>query len=537
MLNKLKIIISSHPFFSLSKFWFNLLFALFMLLAYNLPFAQKLWSITPSFWFTLGGIICTYLLLCIATTILFNKYTLKPLSIVLCLLNSFVFYFMITYNTPIDKIMFLNALQTDIYEVQDLLGLRMLCFVIFLGLLPAWLIFKTKINFDGFKKNIIKSMLTIVISGLICAAILLGNLSTTDNFFRNHRDAKYYLTPINYMSASIAVLKMRNNSSHEFVTIANDAKFEKSWKNNKKNLFVFVVGETARAANFSLRGYNRPTNAPLNKYLKDIIYYQDASSCGTSTSVSLPCMFSKDGRNDYEIGSEEYSENLLDVLKKTGYKVLWRENNTGCKNNCDRVEIEDFCTKKTCFDEILLTNFANKVTSFEKNTFVVMHQTGSHGPAYFAHYPKEAEIYQPVCQTENLSSCTIEELVNVYDNTVYYTSVFLGKLIEELQALSKEYNVALFYASDHGESLGENGIYLHAQPYENAPIYQKDVPMFIWLPEETAQNLSINRQCLQKAVKKPHSHDNLFHSVLGLSDIKTTDYHSELDVFSTCRQP
>lgn len=521
-------------YFALSSIKFNFLFSLFMLIAYNFLFIKKLHAIDPSIFFISGATLCVLMIFNACCTILFTKHTTKPLSILFCFLNTFVFYFMITYNTPVDKIMLLNVLQTDVYEVQDLLSLRMLGFIFVLAIVPSFIIYKTQIIFTNLKNEVKTKSLYFVLSLAICGSIMLANLKTTDNFFRDHRDAKYVLTPVNYISASLSVYKMRKNSDHPFVNIAEDAKLEKYWQNNKKNLFVFVVGETARAANFSLRGYNRPTNAPLDKHQKELLYFQDFSACGTSTAVALPCMFSKDSRTEYKLGSEEYTENFLDVLEKTGYKVIWRDNNTGCKNNCDRVEIEEFCNKKSCFDDVLLTNFKEKVKKTNQDTFVVMHQTGSHGPAYFAHYPKTAEIYKPTCQTEVLSSCSHEELINVYNNTVYYTSIFLSDVIEQLKALSDEYNTVLFYASDHGESLGENGIYLHAQPYDNAPKVQKDIPFMVWMSDETAQAFNLNRQCLQNKLKQPHSHDNLFHSVLGLSGVETKDYNPQLDIFNNC---
>lgn len=536
MLKHLKSIFSAQPWFNLSGFRFNLLFSLFLLIAYNLPFARKLWSISPSVPFMAGGLLCAFLLFLIAVSILFNKYTAKTLAIIFCFINAPVFYFMNAYNTPVDKIMLLNVVQTDVYEVQDLLGLKLLVNFLLLGLLPTLIILKTRINYGNVKQGLISAAVTVAVSAVLCGAVMLGGHTATRQFFSNHRDAKYYLIPVNYISASLSVWKMRPKSDHPFVTIADDAKLNRYWNNNKKNLFVFIVGETARAANFSLGGYKRPTNEPLNEHRQSIIYYSNATACGTSTAVAVPCMFSRSGRKDFKVGSEEYTENMLDVLEKTGYKVLWRENNTGCKNNCDRVEIEDFCTKKTCFDEILLTNFSEKIRQSGKDVFVVMHQTGSHGPAYFEHYPKEAERWRPVCKTENLSRCSTEELMNVYDNTVYYTSIFLNKVIKKLSFLSDEYNVALIYASDHGESLGENGIYLHAQPYETAPDFQKEIPMLVWLPDASADAFGIDRGCLQKASAKPHSHDNLFHSVLGLAGIETADYDPALDIFSGCRK-
>lgn len=531
----LQTIFSAKPWFCISGFRFNLLFALFLLAAYNLPFARKLWSISPSVSFVVGGFFCAFMLLCAAVALLFNKYTAKPMAIFVCILNALVFYFMNAYNTPIDKIMLLNVIQTDIYEVQDLLGSNLMIYLVFLGFLPSFIIMKIRIDYGNFKSGLLSAVVIIVASAVLCAVVMFGNYSVTEHFFHNHRDAKYYLVPVNYIGASLSVWKIRRKSNLQFVTIADDAKLNRYWNNGKKNLFVLVVGETARAANFSLGGYGRQTNAPLDKHRREIVYYGDTTACGTSTAVAVPCMFSRNDRENFRIGSERYAENLLDVLQKTGYKVLWRENNTGCKNNCDRVEIENFCTKKSCFDEIMLTNFSAKVRQTGKDIFVVMHQAGSHGPAYFERYPSEAIRWLPVCKTENLSRCSVGELVNVYDNTVYYTSMFLSKVMDELIALSDEYNVALLYASDHGESLGENGIYLHAQPYENAPAYQKKIPMLVWLPDSSVLAFGINRHCLEKAAGQPHSHDNLFHSVLGLAGIETINYEPALDVFSDCR--
>lgn len=536
MLNKIKNLITQKYYFETSSIRFNLYFSIFMLTAYNYLFVKKLYTIHADYVFVSAAILCVFMLFNACCTLLFTKYTAKPLSIILCFLNAIVFYFMITYHTPVDKVMLLNVIQTDVYEVQDLLSFRMLVFIFIFAVIPSFVIYKTKIVFNTFKQEVKIKSLYFILSLAICGIVMLSGIKTTDDFFRNHKDAKFVLVPVNYIGSSISVMKMRKRSNHPFVDIGLDAKLHKYWKNDKKNLFVFVVGETARAANFSLRGYNRPTNAPLDKYKNELFYFQDFTACGTSTAVSLPCMFSKDGREQYKIGSEEYTDNFLDIFQDTGYKVVWRDNNTGCKNNCDRVEIEDFCSKKTCFDDILLTNFAEKINKINDNAFIVMHQTGSHGPAYFAHYPKSAEIYTPTCQTEVLSSCTQEELINVYDNTVYYTSVFLGNIIEQLKALSGEYNTALFYASDHGESLGEDGIYLHAQPYDTAPKVQKDIPFMVWLSDDTAKTFGISRKCLNQKLNQPHSHDNLFHSVLGLAGVQTSEYNPELDIFKDCRK-
>lgn len=539
MLKKICDFLCKKYYFEIKLCYFNLIFSLFTVVAYNGLFFKNIYEINNSPLFLIMVFICLLLLMNIACNILFVKYSTKALSIILTLTNSFVFYFMMTYKTPIDKIMLLNVIQTDIYEAQDLMGLNMFVKVFIYGIFPAFLIYKTKIIYKSFGKELLIKIITILLSGLIVGGIIFSSYKSTAQFLRNNRDEKYVLIPSNYIGAVISVVKIKNKANQKFVTIGDDAKLNKYWKNNgKKNLFVFVAGETARAANFSMNGYDRDTNAPLVPYMKDIAYFHDVKACGTSTAIALPCMFSKYDRKTFKVGSGAYTENALDVVEKIGYRVLWRENNTGCKNNCDRVEIEDFCTQKTCPDEILLRDFKEKVAHMDKednkDMFVVMHQQGSHGPTYYQRYPEAYEIYKPACKTEVLDKCSREEIVNVFDNTIYYTSEVLAKTIKELDELSSKYNTVMIYTSDHGESLGENNLYLHAAPYAIAPSVQVQVPMLIWMSDESAKNLNIDKKCLANKVKGAYSHDNIFHSILGLTGANTKEYNAELDIFASC---
>lgn len=511
---------------------FNALFSLFMLLAYNTIFLKTAYEINSNSVFMISIFICVFLIFNIISTILFHGKILKPLSITFCILNAFTFYFMYTYNTAIDKIMFLNVLKTDIYEVRDLLSLNLGLFFIFLGLIPSIVIYKLEIISSPWQQKLKYSLL----SALIIAGIMLSGFQTTEDIFRKHKGLKYYLVPVNYIGAIISVTKIKMKPRPELQKISDDATLKPYWKNGKKNLFIFVMGETARAANFSLNGYHRPTNKPLEKYQSELIYFHDTKACGTSTAISLPCVFSKDSRENFQTGSEEYTENILDIFNKVGYKVLWRENNTGCYNNCDRIEVEEPCKEDSCLDEIMLDNFAAKIKNTDKNNLVVLHQRGSHGPAYHQHYPKSAELYTPVCTSKNLYDCSVESLVNVYDNSIYYTSQFLSQTIKELKKLSTDYNTILIYTSDHGESLGENGQYLHATPYDEAPKYQTDVPFFIWMPNDFASNFNLDKDCLNKKINSPISHDNIYHSLLGLGGINSSTYDKSLDIFASCRK-
>ena len=520
----------------LSSRQFALVFSLWLFLPYNLIFFDKLWQITGSTMAFTAVSLAIGLLYFAAAQLLFWRHTAKPLAILLLLLNAGCLYFMSAFHIAIDKIMLINALSTDAAEAADLLNWRLAVYLLAGGILPSFVIARLKIDYAPWRKELLRHALLLLLSLLLIAGIAAGNGSYTAQFLRNNRRLRYELLPVNYIGAVISTAKIMSRRHRKLVTVGNDAKLVSYWQNGKKNLIVLVIGETARAANFSLGGYARPTNQPLETVLPDIFYFNDVAACGTSTAVSVPCMLAEKGRKKFKTGSQNYTENLLDIAQKSGYKVLWRENNSGCQGTCSRVETETFCANYQCRDEILLQNFADKIRSLNQNTLVVLHQQGSHGPAYYKRYAKEQEIFRPACQTETLSDCRTDEIVNAYDNSLVYTSYMLVLTIEQLRKLTDEYNVIMLYVSDHGESLGENGIYLHAAPYLIAPDEQVKVPMLLWLDEENAEALRINRACLRQKLRQPFSHDNIFHTLLGLGGIRTSLYQKELDILAPCRQ-
>lgn len=536
--SKISSLFAKDFWWQMKSYKFNAIFSLFILFAYNKIFFEKLWEVYPSSIFVSMLTLVLFLLLNAACAILFWPKITKFLAILFTMLNAGVFYFMYVYHVAIDKVMLMNVLETDAQEVAGLLSWGMLWMFLGLAVVPSILIYKTKIIFATPKKMVLQKIALILGVFVISAAIIGMGYKETAQFLRNNKPIKYLLVPVNYVSAVISVSKKKLKSRHhELVKIGEDASLQPYWKNNgKPNLFVFVVGETARAANFSLNGYNQQTNEPLQPFMKDMLSYKNVYSCGTSTAISLPCIFSADGRDDFDKSESEYTENLLDVVQRAGYKVWWRGNVTGCKGICSRVETQMLCDKDTCFDEILNQGLNERVLKENKDMFVVLHQLGSHGPTYYKRYPESAEKFKPNCETERLDKCSREEIVNVYDNTIYYTSQNLADLIKQLQALQDKYNTFMLYVSDHGESLGENNIYLHAAPYMVAPEEQINVPMLMWFDDEFANKFHLDRKCLKTKLENEYSHDNLFHSFLGLMGIKTSAYNAELDIFNQCQQ-
>ncbi|MDB5902402.1 MAG: lipid ethanolaminephosphotransferase, partial [Betaproteobacteria bacterium] len=310
----------------------------------------------------------------------------------------------------------------------------------------------------------------------------------------------------------------------------------------KKPLVMFlVIGETARAQNFQLGGYPRATNPELAQ--RGVDYFTNAYSCGTSTAVSLPCMFSGSGRKDFDAARAARGTNLLDALAKAGVAVQWRDNNSGCKGICARVPSVDyretssaaFCNAAGCYDEVMLEDLPQALAQLTTDTVIVFHQAGSHGPAYSQRYPKAFEVFKPVCYGNELSRCEPEEVVNAYDNSLLYTDHNVARQIDALKSAAASVDALLLYVSDHGESLGEKGLYLHGAPYMFAPDEQKRVPLLLWMSAEYRKRFGISPACVQGRKAEAVSHDNLYHTVLGAVGVKSARYDPQLDMLAACR--
>ncbi|HWI77934.1 MAG TPA: sulfatase-like hydrolase/transferase, partial [Ramlibacter sp.] len=361
---------------------------------------------------------------------------------------------------------------------------------------------------------------------------------------RNHREVRHLITPGNVVASLAGNIwgRAKRPAGQGLLAVGEDAKATPAPAGRKPQLFVLVVGETARAQNFSLNGYPRETNPELAR--RHVINFPNATSCGTSTEVSLPCMFSPYGRAHYDEEKIVTHQSVLHVLARAGVNVLWRDNQSGCKGVCeglpeeqlDRAAVEGLCADGQCLDEILLHGMDQVLRDKSGNLLVVMHQLGSHGPAYFKRYPAQFRKFTPACETDDLRRCSPQEIVNAYDNSLLYTDFFLGKVIDFLDRAQKTHDTAMLYVSDHGESLGEGGLYLHGVPWAIAPDVQTHVPFVVWLSPGFAQSQALDAQCLAtRARTHAVSHDYLFHTLLGVFGVQTRVYDPALDLFAPCR--
>jgi len=461
-------------------------------------------------------------------TLFSSKISTKFILITLLIISSFTAYFMNSYNVVIDSDMIRNTVQTNIDESMDLFNFKLLIYLLLLGVLPSIFVYKTKIEYGSFKEETFRKIKTILLSLLVIIIMIFSFSKFYTSFFREHKPLRYYTNPTYWIyGIGDYISKTFNGGKIVLQPTGMDAKILPS--KDKPKLVIMVVGEAARADHFSLNGYEKETN-PLLKREK-IINLPNIHSCGTSTAHSVPCMFSMYDRDDYSYKKAIRHENVLDVLKHTNsVEILWRDNNSDSKGVALRVPFKDFKTPKNntlcegeCRDEGMLVGLDKYIKTREgKDILVILHQMGNHGPAYYKRYPKEFEKFTPVCETNQLEECSKESINNAYDNAILYTDYFLSKTINLLKKYENNYETTMIYMSDHGESLGEHGIYLHGIPYFMAPEAQTHIGALVWLGKENKKEID---------PKKAYTHDNLFHTLLGLFDVQTEVYDSKMDIF------
>lgn len=526
---------------------FSLTAALFFVIFYNASFFEHVIALVD--YSSIRGIIfianvslVLWLLTSIAITVITLPYVIKPILSVLFIGAASVAYFMDAYGVVIHRLMIQSMLETDYSETRDLISISLVLYVVALGILPSLLLLKVNLRFGTFKMECWDRGKFIMAAFIGCLALILSMSMDYASFFRNHKEIRQMANPLNVIYAGLSYATI-SNPVIEVKPIENDAIISAFGKaQTKPTLFILVVGETARADHFGVNGYKRDTTPLIAQ--QNIINFPQVVSCGTETAVSVPCMFSNLGRSGYSDSNAKSQEGLLDVIRHAGISVLWRDNNSSCKGTCNRVayeemqhlQVPELCNGSECFDEILLHKLDEKVASANGSKVIVLHQKGSHGPDYYERYPNDQEIFSPVCKTNQLQNCTEEELVNAFDNTIHYTDYFLNKTIEWLKTMNDHYNTSLIYLSDHGESLGENNLYLHGMPYSIAPKEQKQVPLFMWFSADYAAANHIDNNCLREISVNPYSHDNLFHTVLGMLNLQTSVYNKSLDILSQCKK-
>lgn len=437
-------------------------------------------------------------------------------------------YYMDQFGVIVDVVMIENIAETNPQEFMGLLSFSLFLRTLFFGIIPAWLVIQYCPQSTGFWPELKSRLRIFGMLVLLLIVVVMPFTAGYATFIREHKITRFYANPT-YTSYSIikyATQKMKSVKKVALKLIAQDAVVIEP-PIYKPELMILVVGETARADRFSLNGYHKETNPRLAK--QDVVSLTNVSSCGTSTGVSVPCMFSELNRKHYDKEDALNQQNALDVLFDHGVQILWRDNNSDSKGVATRMKYEDFSSptlnpvcEGECRDIGMLDGLEQYIEARKgKDILIVLHQMGNHGPEYYRRYPKEFARFQPMCMTGELKDCTQEEIDNSYDNAILYTDYFLSNVIDLLKKHDDSHATAMLYVSDHGESLGEKGIYLHAAPYLFAPKAQTHVPAIMWM----GQHFDYTKEQLLPYKDYALSHDDLFCSLLVAFEIdsKTCD--------------
>lgn len=469
----------------------------------------------------------------------------RLLACVFILVAASAQYFIMTYGIVIDRSMIANIVDTTPAESFALMTPQMLLTLGLSGLLAAFIACWIKITPapSRLRSGLIRgaNVLVSVLIILLIAALFYKDYAS---LFRNNKELVKSLSPSNSIVASWSWYSHQRLAHLPLVRIGEDAhRTPLMQQGERKNLTILIVGETSRAENFSLNGYPRDTNPRLAK--DNVVYFPNTASCGTATAVSVPCMFSDMPRKHYDEELAQHQEGLLDVIQRAGINVLWNDNDGGCKGACDRVPHQNMtalnlpgqCINGECYDEVLFHGLEDYINNLQGDGVIVLHTIGSHGPTYFNRYPPQFRKFTPTCDTNEIQTCSQEQLVNTYDNTLVYVDYIVDKAINLLKAHQDKFTTSLVYLSDHGESLGDNGVYLHGLPYAIAPDVQKQVPMLLWLSEDYQKRYGVDQSCLQKQAATQHySQDNLFSTMLGLTGVQTSYYQATDDILQQCRR-
>ncbi|WP_247661226.1 phosphoethanolamine transferase [Ideonella alba] len=538
--------------------------SLWFALACNLSFWHEVLSgrdaTAPATWLFAGALFVAlvavhFLLL----GLVLHRAWAKPLLGLLLVATAFAVHYTQKFNVYLDPSMLRNVLRTDVKEASELFTWSMAPHLLFYAVLPLLLLWWVPIRRRRWPGALARRIGWLLLAAALGVGAVMAVFQDFGSLMRNRKELRYLITPANYLYSlgRVAVADTRSAAKPR-EPLGTDARPGAAWAaRSKPTLFVFVLGETARAANWGLSGYARQTTPQLAE-VPGLINFKDVSACGTNTETSVPCLFSPWGRRQYDEDRIRGSQGLLHVLDHAGLGTFWRDNQSGCKGVCDGLPNERLattasalCDGERCLDEALLRDLdaplvaasataASAAQGLPKavtdSRVVVLHMLGNHGPAYYKRYPASFRRFEPTCDTPDLRQCEIPQIVNTYDNALLYTDHVLARTIDWLKARQDRYDTALIYVSDHGESLGENRLFLHGVPYAIAPKEQTQVPMVAWFSPGFADSRRLDLGCVQARAAQPASHDHLFHSLLGLMDVKTAVREPAMDLFAPCRR-
>ncbi len=447
----------------------------------------------------------------------FSKILLKIFLSLIFLCSTIYLYVLNKFGIILDGSMISNGLNS-VGHVNEVTEYSLIFSFLFFAILPIFLIWRaqfSKINYA--KKNI---------AAALCSAFLIAaHISFLPDEILKSSATKY--SPVNYFEALIDYFQRFHGQLRAVenrTDLTNFYKFKRDKKSNNLNI-VLIIGESLRADHLGLNGYKRNTTPNLLKK-KGFLNFTVEPSFNITTS-SVTSMLSHRTKSNFIAIPPEKS--IVSLLGQMGFKTHWysaqssKEFGNGMLTIM-AMEADDYFFRdhlksvnrsNKIYDEALLPHLKEVIAANKGNNFVVLHTFGSHIRTH-ERYPESFKIFSPQCE-KIASSCPKDQVINAYDNSVLYTDHFISQAIE----LLKDTDSIIFFVSDHGIFLGENGVYANGNSSQIKNPFNK-VPMFFYMTPSLRKNAAYQKKFMaakSKIASSELSHDNLFDSILSCSGI------------------
>ena len=513
-----------------SLFLFSCIVSIGTLLLYNIPFFNYVLNNSNE---SAGGkifllaslvvimLVLNFMMTCLVMFLL--RVVGRILLAILAIINATAVYFIYTYSVMIDATTIENVFNTRYSEASGFFSLWLWLFILVFGVLPALWCLLQPVDFGKLKK------LGVYCGGSLVVVLIVALMNFGQTLWISQHDTELggLLQPWSYLVNTCRIISFSQDEQVEEIKLP-DGKIT----DDEKTVVVLVIGESARKANFQLYGYQRATNPLLSKQERLKVY--QATSCATYTTAGTKAILEpKDSGDLYEL--------LPNYAFRTGVDVSWRTSNWGEPP----IHIDEYLTNEELgekypgeniyHDAILLKGLRERIESSPKNkVLIVLHTSTSHGPKYADKYPKAFEVYKPVARNVEEGEKNIGKLINAYDNTILYTDFLLDSLINTLRAMT-DWRSAMIFISDHGESLGENKMFMHGLPMKLAPKVQYEIPFLVWTSEgfRDYKPVSSRQDAPTGELPAVLEQHYIFHSVLNLLSIDSPAYDKDYDIFKS----
>ena len=514
----------------ISLFAFSCIVSIGTLLLYNIPFFNYVSQNTNE---STGGIIflqASLVIIMLALNFMLTYLSMWLLRIVarillaiFAIINATAVYFIITYSAIINATTIENVFNTRYSEASGFFSWSLWMFIAVFGVLPALYCLMQPVVIGKAKK------LGIYCGSSLAIILLVASLNISQTLWISQHDTELggLLQPWSYVVNTCRVISSYQDEQAEEIKLPDG-----TITDHEKTVVVLVIGESARKANFQLYGYQRDTNPLLSKQ-EGLKVYQ-ATACATYTTAGTKAILEpKDSGDLYEL--------LPNYAFRTGVDVSWRTSNWGEPP----IHIDEYLTdtdlsdlyqgKSNDYDDILYYGLRERIESSKKDkVLIILHTSTSHGPKYADKYPKQFEVYKPVAKNIEEGEKNIGMLINAYDNTIRYTDFLLNSLINTLREM-KDWHSAMIFISDHGESLGENKMFMHGLPMKLAPKVQYEIPFLVWTSDgfRTYKQTSSSQDAPEGELPAVLEQHYIFHSVLNLLSIQSPAYNKDYDIFAS----